>query len=382
MYKSQRVGVVLAAAGSGSRMKSEIPKQFIKIDGEPIIAMTYKKFAKCEWVDNIYVVTREEDMHYCKEMIVPYLTNEELKKFTGIVSGGKERQDSVYRTLQAIREQNYGIEIVLIHDAARPFVTQKNIEEVIEATYKRDAAVVCVKPKDTIRTEDKTLDRNKLFMVQTPQGFRFDLLMEAYEKATEDEFYGTDECSLVERIGVHPTIIEGDYTNIKITTPEDMPMEIRIGKGYDVHRLVEDRKCVIGGVDIPYEKGLLGHSDADVLTHAIMDAILGAAGLGDIGRLFPDSDEKYKGANSLKLLEIVGEVLERKGYKVGNIDATVICERPKISQYNKEMIENISKSLKIDNSHVNIKGTTTEKLGFTGRAEGIAAEAVCIIKTK
>ena len=218
-------------------------------------------------------------------------------------------------------------------------------------------------------------------IVQTPQGFRFDLLMNAYEKAYADGYYGTDDASLVERIGVHPALVEGSYANIKLTTREDLPSVTRIGKGFDVHRLVEERKCIIGGVDIPNKKGLLGHSDADVLTHAIMDALLGAAALGDIGRIFPDSDEQFKDADSIKMLEQVGYMIREKGYGISNIDATVICERPKISPYVEEMIENIAKALKIDSDRINIKGTTTEKLGFTGRKEGIAAEAVCILNT-
>lgn len=380
MYKGRRIGAIIAAAGSGSRMGGDKPKQFLNVDGIPVIAKTYRAFADCDMIDVIYVVTGEDMMQQCKNHMVPYLDTKQLKKFGGIVSGGKERQDSVYNALIAVKEQG-GVDYVLIHDAARPFVTGKIIETTVKAAESRDAAIVCVRPKDTIRTVDETLDRRSLMIVQTPQGFRFDLLMNAYEKAYADGYYGTDDASLVERIGVHPALVEGSYANIKLTTREDLPSVTRIGKGFDVHRLVEERKCIIGGVDIPNKKGLLGHSDADVLTHAVMDALLGAAALGDIGRIFPDSDEQFKDADSIKMLEQVGYMIREKGYGISNIDATVICERPKISPYVEEMIENIAKALKIDSDRINIKGTTTEKLGFTGRKEGIAAEAVCILNT-
>ena len=380
MYKGRRIGAIIAAAGSGSRMGGDKPKQFLNVDGIPVIAKTYRAFADCDMIDVIYVVTGEDMMQQCKNHMVPYLDTKQLKKFGGIVSGGKERQDSVYNALIAVKEQG-GVDYVLIHDAARPFVTGKIIETTVKAAESRDAAIVCVRPKDTIRTVDETLDRRSLMIVQTPQGFRFDLLMNAYEKAYADGYYGTDDASLVERIGVHPALVEGSYANIKLTTREDLPSVTRIGKGFDVHRLVEERKCIIGGVDIPNKKGLLGHSDADVLTHAIMDALLGAAALGDIGRIFPDSDEQFKDADSIKMLEQGGYMIREKGYGISNIDATVICERPKISPYVEEMIENIAKALKIDSDRINIKGTTTEKLGFTGRKEGIAAEAVCILNT-
>ena len=381
MYNGKKIGVIIAAAGKGSRMGMDMPKQFMNIGAKPVIVKTYEAFADCELIDNIYVVTNEEYMKYCKDLMVPYLSEKQLKKFTGIVSGGRERQDSIYRALKAIDRQKVNMDYVLIHDAARPYITRKIIEDTVCQTVLHDAAVVCVKPKDTIRTNDKTLDRNRLLAVQTPQGFKMDILKRAYDRAYEDNFYGTDDASIVERMVIHPAIVEGSYANIKITTKEDLPVETRIGQGFDVHKLVEGRKCILGGVDIPHRFGLLGHSDADVLLHAIMDALLGAASMGDIGRHFPDTDDAYKGASSLDLLEHVGYLIRDKGYCIGNIDATVICQKPKILPYVEEMIENISKRLKIDYDKINIKGTTTEKLGFTGRKEGIAAQAVCILKT-
>lgn len=381
MYKDKKIGIVIAAAGVGKRMGKDVPKQFLNIGGQPVIAKTYKAFADCQMVDSIYVVTGEEYMEKCKNIMVPYLNQNQLGKFAGIVSGGAERQDSIYRALQAIKAQGLGVDYVLVHDAARPFVTREIIENTIKAAVEYDAAIVCVKPKDTIRTSKETLDRNRLMIVQTPQGFNFEKIFKAYELAEEQGFLGTDDASVAELINLRPAIVEGEYSNIKITTPEDLPVETRIGKGYDVHKLVEGRKCILGGVDIPHETGLLGHSDADVLLHAIMDALLGAAALGDIGRHFPDTDERFKGANSLQLLEHVGYMLRDRGYSIGNIDATVICERPKILPHVEEMRKNVAKALNIGEGQINIKGTTTEKLGFTGRKEGIAVEAVCIINT-
>ena len=201
----------------------------------------------------------------------------------------------------------------------------------------------------------------------------------AFEQAFADGFYGTDDAGLTDRIGVRAAIVEGEYENIKITTPEDLKMEYRIGTGYDVHRLEPDRKLVLGGVCIPFEKGLLGHSDADVLVHALMDAMLGAAGLGDIGKLFPDSDPAYSGISSILLLEKTGKAVSEAGYCLGNADITVICQRPRLAPYIEQMRENIAAALTVPKDRISIKATTTEKLGFTGRGEGIASEAVCLL---
>jgi 2-C-methyl-D-erythritol 2,4-cyclodiphosphate synthase len=215
--------------------------------------------------------------------------------------------------------------------------------------------------------------------VQTPQGFRKSVLIEAYEKAFSDKYYGTDDAGLVERLGQKIELVMGQYDNIKITTKEDMPMESRVGTGFDVHALVEGRPLILGGVDIPFEKGLDGHSDADVLIHALMDALLGAAAMGDIGRHFPDTDPKYKGISSVKLLKHVVELLESESYRIGNVDITVMAQRPKIKSYIDDMTRIIAETMNVGVDKVNIKGTTTERLGFVGREEGIAAQAVCLL---
>ena len=204
-------------------------------------------------------------------------------------------------------------------------------------------------------------------------------MKKAYQKAFAEGFYGTDDAVLAERAGYPVTLVEGEYGNIKITTREDMPMENRTGTGFDVHAFAPGRKLILGGVEIPYERGLDGHSDADVLVHALMDALLGAAAMGDIGRHFPDTDQQYKGISSMVLLRQVGEKLAEAGYSIVNADVTVMAQAPKISPYIDEMRSNIAGTLNVDKSRINIKGTTTERLGFVGRKEGIAAEAVCSI---
>jgi 2-C-methyl-D-erythritol 4-phosphate cytidylyltransferase/2-C-methyl-D-erythritol 2,4-cyclodiphosphate synthase len=227
----------------------------------------------------------------------------------------------------------------------------------------------------------ETLKRDELVVIQTPQVFAADILKMAYRKAVEDGFLGTDDASLVERIGHKVYIVDGSKENIKLTTPEDIAegkkiaqvqkrSSVRIGNGFDMHAFADERKLVLGGVDIPCEYGLDGHSDADVLIHAIMDALLGAARLGDIGKLFPPSDNRYKGISSLKLLKEVGDLLDKYGYRIVNIDSTIIMQAPKISRYSSRMIDNIAGALGMDAVYVNVKATTTEYLGALGRGEG------------
>ncbi len=369
MYDDQKVTCVIAAAGKGTRFGADIPKQFLKLKGRTILEHTADKFQKSDLIDEIVVVTSEAFLEYVSDLMKPY------DKVSSVISGGKERQDSVYNGIRA----GSG-DIILIHDAARPFVTEEVTERVISAALKDGCAVPVVNPKDSIRTEKGNLNRNELFMIQTPQGFRRDIILDAYDKAMKDGFYGTDDGGIAEYAGYRVVMTEGDYENIKITTREDMPdMETRIGSGFDVHKLVEGRKCILMGVEIPYELGLLGHSDADVALHALMDAMLGAAGMGDIGRLFPDTDPAYEGADSMKLMENVRDRIYAEGYTIGNVDVTIICQKPKVSPYIGEMTRRLSEVLGIETDRINIKGTTTEKLGFTGRGEGIASQAVCTL---
>ena len=374
MYRDNRVVAIIVAAGSGKRLGSSLPKQFLKVRGRTILEMSVEAFEQNKYVDEIFVAANAD---YCELTEKLCRGFSKLKK---IVAGGAERQDSVRAALDCLRGENG---IVLVHDAARPFVSEAVINAVIEGTADFGAAIPTVPAKDTIRQVDgtgsRTLQRETLACVQTPQGFRISLLKHAFEKAQAEGFLGTDDASLVERMGINISMVQGEDANRKITTREDLETEMRIGTGYDVHRLVEGRPLVLCGEQIPYEKGLLGHSDADVALHALMDAMLGAAGLGDIGKHFPDTDERYRGISSMKLLQKTAELLREAGYFLGNADITIIAQRPKIAGYIPKMRANIAEIMNCDENKINIKGTTTEKLGFVGREEGIASEAVCIL---
>ena len=301
-----------------------------------------------------------------------------------VVQGGATRADSVRSGLAAAEG-----ELVAIHDAARPFVSEAVITAVLTAAAADGAAAPAVPVKDTIKIADgagrvaATPDRASLYAVQTPQCFRRSLYLQALSAVTgEKASLVTDDCSLFELAGLPVTLTEGDYANYKITTKEDLQKEktMRIGHGYDVHRLVEDRKLILGGVEIPFEKGLLGHSDADVLLHAVMDAVLGAAALGDIGQHFPDNDPAYKGADSLQLTREVAKIIAAHGYRVGNIDATILCQRPKLAPHIPAMREKIADAFGLPVDAVSVKATTEEHLGFTGEGLGIAAHAVALIE--
>lgn len=397
MYGNKKIAVIIAAAGSGTRMGSCIPKQYMELQGKPILTRTVEAFSRNALIDEIFIVTNRDYIGLCDYELKG---KRGLHKIRGILEGGAQRQDSVSLALNVLPSD---IDYVLVHDGARPFILDETIHTLIECAVANGAAAVAVPVKDTIKAAEnnvftETLDRSRLYAIQTPQGFQKDLLIRAYQKASEENFYGTDDAVLVENLGEKVYLVKGDYNNIKITTMEDMitgeailasrkgsnPPEdgFRIGSGFDVHRLVEGRRLVLGGVEIPFEKGLLGHSDADVLVHAIMDALLGACGLGDIGRHFPDTDDRYKGISSLILLDEVRRLLDEHDYSIGNIDATVIAQRPKIAPYIKEMTRQLAFRLKIKEEQVNLKGTTTEKLGFCGREEGIAAQASVLIKRR
>lgn len=389
---------MITAAGQGSRMGLELPKQFIKIGprGETILESTVKIFDDCPAVDEILITANRDYLARTGELCAPF------RKVRGIVEGGRERQDSVRAGLRRTSDDG----LILVHDAARPFVTEAVILRVLACAYESGAAVPVVPVRDTIRQSarqsaisawvacdraevdvsvSETLDRTRLFRVQTPQGFRTELLKQAYCEAYKAGFYGTDEAGLVERFAAPVRMVRGEEANKKITTREDLPAvqkDVRIGHGYDVHRLTEERALILCGESIPHERGLLGHSDADVALHALMDAMLGAAALGDIGRIFPDSDDRYKGISSMKLLEKVCRLIDEKGFAVGNADITVIAQQPKLAPYIPRMRAHVARALGVEEDCVNVKATTTERLGFAGREEGIAAEAVCLLRQK
>ncbi|MDI6743703.1 MAG: 2-C-methyl-D-erythritol 4-phosphate cytidylyltransferase [Smithella sp.] len=381
---------IIPAGGAGRRLKSHVAKQYLLLDSLPVLVHTLKAFQASELIDEIILALPTEDIiHVRQDLIEKY----GLTKVKNIVAGGNERQDSVNNCLLSIKEK---CDIVVVHDAVRPLVTAELIRKVIETSIIAGSAVAGVKVKDTIKEIQNeniiwsTLPRENIWLAQTPQAFQFNILKEAYRMAYEEKFYGTDDASLVERMGKEVIMVESSYDNIKITTHDDMLMAgalmkksnktlSRTGFGYDSHRLVSDRKLILGGVEIPFDKGLDGHSDADVLLHAICDALLGAAGEGDIGRHFPDTDPEYKDISSLILLDSVKKLIASKGYSIINIDATIVMEAPKVAPHADKMIANIADVLKISKDHVNIKAKTNEGMGFTGKSEGVAVFAVAAL---
>lgn len=391
------VTVIIVAAGRGNRMNSSMNKVFMPLGGQPILLHSVLAFSECARVNNLIVVAAANEVGCVEKM----LTGAPEIKPWQVVLGGSERQYSILNALKVVPEET---NVVLVHDGARPLVTQECIERVIHMAVIRKAAIAAVPVKDTIKKVDDsatvtgTLDRNALWSIQTPQGFDFAIVRQAYEQATKDHYLGTDDASLVERLGVPVNIVMGNYENLKVTTPEDLIVAeallqenkkkgeaknmVRFGMGYDVHKLVEGRKLILGGVEVPYIYGLDGHSDADVLLHSIKDALLGAAALGDIGKHFPDTDMRYKGVSSILLLERVREIIGEHGYVVNNIDATIVAERPKLAPYISEMNSNIAAALQVEIGQVNVKATTTEGLGFAGEGAGMAAYAVASIIKK
>jgi 2-C-methyl-D-erythritol 4-phosphate cytidylyltransferase/2-C-methyl-D-erythritol 2,4-cyclodiphosphate synthase len=410
-------GAVIVAAGSGRRMGAGENKVFLPLGGKPVLAHTLAAFEACAAVESVVVVAAPGE----RERAAAVCAEAGCRKVTAIVAGGAERQDSVRAGLAALDTDG-----VLVHDAARPLITPEKIDACRRAAETGGAAALAVPVNDTIKVTDEegwivaTPERRSLWAVQTPQAFRRDELSEAHRLALEDGFRATDDAMLLERLGRRVAVVEGDYANVKITTPEDLelaerllarrgfargtgqvaglpgvgeeagkgmdkpftrkPDAIRIGQGFDVHRLAEGHPCIIGGVRIPYGRGLLGHSDADVLLHAIADAILGALALGDIGQHFPDTDPAYAGADSMRLLARVWELARERGYRLGNADATIIAQEPKMAPHIPAMRANIARVLECEAERVSIKATTSERLGFTGRGEGIAAQAVvCLV---
>ena len=374
--------VIIVAAGQSTRMNG-IDKQFACICGMPVIIKTIKAFCECEDVLEIIVSTKASSIDKLDKLCKDY----KLDKVKKIVCGGDTRAQSVSNAFEYVDSNTT---LVAIHDGARPLVKLDDIKNVFSNARKYGASALCVSVKDTIKVSADgfiadTPDRSTLYAAQTPQVFKYDI----YKKALENiNVNVTDDCMAVEAIGQKVHITVGDYQNIKITTPEDILIanalckgdkKMRIGSGYDVHKLVPNRKLILGGVEIPFELGLLGHSDADVLLHAISDALLGAAALGDIGKHFPDTDEKYKNADSLNLLQKVGNLVKSKGYEIINLDATVIAQKPKIAPHITAMRENIANALEIDIDCVSVKATTEEGLGLTGNLEGISANCVCLL---
>ena len=384
----KRVSAVLVAAGSSTRMGFD--KLSFDLGGETVLHRSIRAFEQDPLVTEIVLVAGKNRAFVEQQAA-------DCTKPVQIATGGTTRAESAKNGVLAAAG-----ELVAVHDAARPFVSQAVITAALEAAARCGAAAPAVPVKDTIKAAARgngktvpdaclvytTPDRSTLYAVQTPQCFdRAEYLAALEELDAEKARLVTDDCSLFELTGRAVQLTQGDYANYKITTREDLPRpeqkeehKMRIGHGYDVHRLVEGRKLILGGVEVPFEKGLLGHSDADVLAHAVMDAVLGAAALGDIGKHFPDTDPEYSGADSLKLARRVAEILHENGWKIENIDSTILCQRPKLAAYIPAMREKLAAAFGLPVDAVSVKATTEEHLGFTGEGLGIAAHAVALIE--
>ena len=378
------VAAIIAAGGSGTRLGADVPKQFLELGDRTILARSVDAFATHGRIAEVVIA----------------LPPGAGAGFEGpgtatikVVPGGARRQDSVANAFDAVSPS---ADIVLVHDAARPFVSPAVISRTIDAAAEHGAAIAAVAVTDTVkqvtmeggrRVIAGTIPRESIYLAQTPQGFRREVLAKAVA-AGRGEAVATDEASLAELAG-HPVhIVEGDIENVKITTAEDLDRArqrlstralSRAGTGYDLHRLVEGRPLIIGGVDIPFERGALGHSDADVACHAATDAVLGAACLGDIGRHFPDSDPRWKGASSIDLLRQAAAMVREGGFEIVNLDVVVVLERPKIAPYLAAIREGLANALSVPVDRVSVKGKTNEGVDAVGRGEAIAAHAVALL---
>jgi len=379
--------LILLCGGSGSRMQAGINKVFISLSGRPVLLRSLDAFSNI--ADQIVVVYRSEDEHQIRDLVLSAYPDRHFS----FVCGGASRQESVMNGLKTLPDSDG---IVMIHDAARCLVNSETILEAVHSAEIYGSGIPAVPLSDTIKkstdhkTIDETIDRSLLYAVQTPQCFMQNLIYEAYRIAEKKGFIATDDASVMELTGNRVHLTKGHKHNLKLTTPEDIAMAehivsdstypmIRIGHGYDVHRLVKDRNLILCGVDIPHTLGLLGHSDADVALHALMDAMLGALALGDIGHLFPDHDSQYSGISSRILLREVNDYVRSKGYSMGNCDITIAAQKPKLAPYINQMRQNIAEDLGCSPDCVSVKATTTEKLGFEGAEEGISAQAVCLL---
>ena len=379
------VTAIIAAGGSGSRVGSHVPKQFLPLGGQTILERSVTAFLTHDQVS---------------EVILALPPHEPVKDAAGVlpigklrtVPGGARRQDSVASAFDAVSPTS---DIVLIHDAARPFVSADLITRSIAAAVEHGAAIVALPVTDTVKQvtmEDGkrviagTIPRESIYLAQTPQAFRRDVLAQAVALGRGGAS-ATDEAALAELAGFPVHIVEGTIDNVKITTAADLERarsslsatHVRSGIGYDLHRLVEGRPLIIGGVDIPFERGALGHSDADVACHSTTDAILGAACLGDIGRHFPDSDPRWKGASSIDLLRQAAAMVRDAGCRILNVDVVVVLERPKIAPHIAAIREGLAAAMTIPADCVSVKGKTNEGVDAVGRGEAIAAHAVALV---
>jgi 2-C-methyl-D-erythritol 4-phosphate cytidylyltransferase/2-C-methyl-D-erythritol 2,4-cyclodiphosphate synthase len=401
------VSAIIAAGGRGQRFGAAEPKQLLKVGGRPVLERSVSAFLAHPTVDEVVIALPQELVDD------PPAYLRAAAKPLHVVAGGARRQDSVANGFRAAAAAS---DVIVIHDAARPFASADLIARTIAAAAECGAALAALAARDTVKRGDnatgvvaETLPRDSIFLAQTPQAFRRDVLQAALALAGRDAVDATDEATLAERAGYQVRLVEGEASNIKITTPEDLPIAEaiarsaeafarpgsleregvsravrtgRAGTGYDLHRLVAGRPLVVGGVTIPSDRGALGHSDADVVCHAITDAILGAAGFGDIGRHFPDTDPRWKDASSLDLLARAARMVAAQGFEVGNVDVTIVLETPKIRDHVDAMRQAVAASIGIDADRVSIKGKTNEGVDAVGRGEAIAAHAIALIRAR
>jgi 2-C-methyl-D-erythritol 4-phosphate cytidylyltransferase/2-C-methyl-D-erythritol 2,4-cyclodiphosphate synthase len=379
------VSAVIAAGGRGLRFGGAQPKQFLSLGGRSILEWSVDVFRACDVVSDLVVALPPEVANDPPASLLS------PGKPLEIVAGGERRQDSVGNAFARVRGR---ADIVVIHDAARPFVTDDTIRRTVVAAVETGAAIAALAARDTVKRAGAngivtaTLPRDEIYLAQTPQAFRTSVLKEALALGVD----ATDEAMLAEQAGHVVRIVEGDPRNLKITTAADLAMAerllgrsssasatMRVGNGYDLHRLVAGRPLILGGVTIPFDKGLLGHSDADAICHAVIDAVLGAAGAGDIGRHFPDTDPAWKGANSLDLLRQAMTIVTNAGFAVGNVDVVVIAQKPKLVPYVDTIRTNLAAALQCDASQVSVKGKTNEGVDSMGVGESIATHAVALL---
>ena len=387
MTNTQRTAAILVAAGRGLRAGAGGPKQYRTIGGRTVIHRALAAFAEHPEVAIVQPVVNPDD-------IAAFNAAVSDQRYALPVNGGATRQGSVLAGLEALVPHQP--DIVLIHDAARPFVSAEVISRAIQSANKTGAAIPVVPVTDTIKQVTAsgditaTPDRAALRIAQTPQTFKFDVILDAHRRAARERSDFTDDAAIAEWAGLTVTTFEGDVANMKLTTPEDFVREearlaaalgdIRTGTGYDVHAFGDGDHVWLCGLRVPHTKGFLAHSDGDVGLHALVDAVLGALADGDIGSHFPPSDMKWKGASSDQFLKYAIERVTARGGRIANLEVTMICERPKIGPLRDPMRARIAEISGVDISRIAVKATTSERLGFTGREEGIAATASATIR--
>jgi 2-C-methyl-D-erythritol 4-phosphate cytidylyltransferase/2-C-methyl-D-erythritol 2,4-cyclodiphosphate synthase len=382
------VGAIVAAGGRGRRFGGGTPKQLLELEGRTVLQRSIDAIDRCDAVAELVVVLPPDLIDSAGSGLVS-------TKPLRVVAGGERRQDSVGNGFDALAPE---VEVVVVHDAARPFASPDLFRRTVAAAHESGAAVAAVPASDTVKlsTGDalpmvaRTLPRESVYLAQTPQAFRRDVL-EAAIALGRSGVEGTDEAALAERAGHQVRIVDGEAANIKITTESDMalargilgtiaPSELRTGFGYDLHRLAAGRPLILAGIDIPSDVGLIGHSDADAVCHAVTDALLGAAAQGDIGAHFPDTDPRWRGASSIDLLQRAVVTVREAGFNLVNVDVTVIAERPKIRRHVDAMRARLSEAIQLDAARISIKGKTNEGVGEIGRGEAIAVHAVATIR--